>query len=52
MKCKMLQRNFKSPFITAFSKFSHDDVFIPYPAEFEVLYDDTVSCAVGTQKQI
>ena len=35
-------RNFKSPFITAFSKFSHDDVFIPYPAEFEVLYDDTV----------
>ena len=33
-------RNFKSPFITAFSKFSHDDVFIPYPAEFEVLYDD------------
>ena len=35
-------RNFKSPLLRSFSKFSHDDVFIPYPAEFEVLYDDTV----------
>ncbi len=37
-------RNFKSPFVTAFSKFCDDkSVFIPYPAEYEALYDDTVS---------
>ena len=35
-------KSFVNCYTDAFSKFSHDDVFIPYPAEFEVLYDDTV----------
>ena len=40
--CKA-SREYKSPFVTAFNQLydAGNHVFVPYPAEFEILYDDT-----------